>query len=297
MQRENLQSAYQHCLDIANRHYENFPTASVLLNIEQRKATAAIYAFARYADDLADEGKMENAQRLRELDNYRQKLAAIYLGQQSDDPVFIALADTAKHYALPQQTLADLLTAFRMDVEKHRYANIAELLKYCRYSANPIGELVLRLHGCYSQHTKQLSDRICSALQLINFMQDIKEDYQQRHRIYMPLDEMQKFAVTEDMFKQQYTSAELEQLVRYQVERAENMLLEGVELVDHLQGKLKFVIALTISSGLKISDKLYDRKNCFDRPTLGKLDWIKIALNTVYFRAIRSRAKMRQSTH
>lgn len=296
MQRQNLQSAYQYCLDVAKRHYENFPTASIFLNREQRKATAAIYAFARVADDIADEGSVDATTRLQQLDDHAQKLTAIYQGQGSHDPIFIALADTVKHFDLPKQTFVDLLTAFRMDIEKQRYANIAKLLDYCRYSANPIGELVLRLHGCYTPQNKQLSDRVCTALQLINFVQDIDEDYRQRNRIYVPLDEMHRHAVTEDMLKNQDTSAPLANLVQDQLERAQRLLLDGVGLVDNLSGKLRLVIALTISSGLKMCDKLHSRPNCFIRPTLNKGDWIKIGLNALYFRSIRSRAKIGSSS-
>jgi hydroxysqualene synthase len=296
MQRQNLRSAYQHCLDIAKGHYENFPTASILLNRAQRLATAAIYAFARAADDIADEGSLDAATRLQQLDDYGQKLTAIYQGQTSDDPIFTALADTAKHFNLPKQTLADLLTAFRMDVEKRRYANVTELLNYCRYSANPIGELVLRLHNCYTPQNKQHSDRVCTSLQLINFVQDLDEDYEQRNRIYIPLDEMHQYAVNEDMLKNRDNSASLERLMKYQLDRAQGLLLDGVELVDNLRGKLKLVIALTISSGLEICDKLQSRQNCFNRPTLSKVDWVKIGLNTLYFRPIRSRAKIRPTS-
>jgi squalene synthase HpnC len=296
MQRQNLQSAYQYCLDIARQHYENFPTASIFLDHKQRKATAAIYAFARTADDIADEGRLDDVTRLRKLDDYQQKLESIYQAQSVDDPVFIALADTVKHYSLPKQILADLLTAFRMDVEKNRYANFAELLRYCEYSANPIGELILRLHGYYTPQHKQLSDHICSALQLINFMQDINEDYKLRDRIYIPLDEMHRFSVDEDILKNQSESIELAELVQYQLERAQHMLLNGAALVDQLNGKLRLVIALTISSGLRIIDKLQTRQNCFIRPTLHKWDWVIIGLNALYFRAIRTRAKIRPSS-
>lgn len=296
MQRQNLQSAYQYCLAIAKRHYENFPTASILLNREQRKATAAIYAFARIADDIADEGSLDTSTRMQQLDEYAEKLTAIYQGQETSDPIFIALADTVKHFDLPKKTFVDLLTAFRMDIEKQRYANFAELLNYCRYSANPIGELVLRLHSCYTPQNKQHSDRVCTALQLINFVQDIDEDYRQRNRIYLPLDEMHQRAVTEDMLKNRDTSAPLASLVKYQLDRAQRLLLDGVDLVDNLSGKLRLVIALTISSGLKMCDKLHSRPNCFIRPTLNKGDWMKIGLNALYFRPIRSRAKISSSS-
>ena len=296
MQSQNLQSAYQFCLDLARQHYENFPTASVFLGGEQRKATAVIYAFARTADDIADEGELDNVTRLKQLDDYRQKLDAVYQNQTSDDPVFIALADTVKRFELPKQVLTDLLTAFRMDVEKKRYNNVADLLRYCQYSANPIGELVLRLHGVYTRENKQLSDLICTALQLINFIQDIDEDYQQRNRIYIPLDEMHKFSVDEDMIANRKEPAELAALVKCQLNRAQDMLLDGIGLIDHLHGKLRLVIALTISSGLRIIDKLQARQNCFTRPTLRKWDWVIIGLNALYFRAIRTRAKIRPSS-
>ena len=259
-------------------------------------ATAAIYAFARTADDIVDEGNMDSVSRLKNLDDYQLKLDAIYQNQSTDDPVFIALADTVKRYRLPRQVLADLLAAFRMDVEKNRYANAGELLRYCQYSANPIGELMLRLHGFYTQQNKQLSDHICTALQLINFIQDIDEDYQQRNRIYIPLNEMHQFAVDEDMIKNRRKSDELSALVKYQLDRAQHMLLDGVELIDFLHGKLRWVIALTISSGLRIVDKLQSRHDCFIRPTLRKWDWVIIGLNALYFRRIRTRAKIRPSS-
>lgn len=296
MQSQNLQSAYQFCLDLTRQHYENFPTASIFLGREQRKATAAIYAFARTADDIADEGSLDIVTRLKYLDDYQQKLDAVYQNHPSDDPVFIALTDTIKRFELPKHVLADLLTAFRMDVEKKRYSDAADLIRYCQYSANPIGELVLRLHGVYTRQNKQLSDLICTALQLINFIQDIDEDYQQRNRIYIPLDEMHKFSVTEDMIANRNDAAELAALVKYQQDRAHAMLLDGIELIDHLHGNLRLVIALTISSGLRIIDKLQARQNCFTRPTLRKWDWVIIGLNALYFRTIRTRAKIRPSS-
>ena len=129
-------------------------------------------------------------------------------------------------------------------------------------------------------------------MQLINFIQDFDEDYRQRGRIYIPLDEMQQFNVNENMLTQRLESAELTRLMQHHLQRAQSMLLAGVSLVDHLEGKLRLVIALTISSGLKMCEKLQTRVHCFERPTLNKLDWVKIGLNALYFRAIRSRAKI-----
>jgi len=292
IQNLNIESAYQFCLDIARQHYENFPTASIFLTREQRNATAAIYAFARHADDLADEGTMETGPRLAALDEYQQQLEQIYNGEPVTEPIFIALADTIARFDIPKRALVDLLTAFRMDVLKKRYNDFTELLHYCEHSANPIGELVLYVHGTYSEQNKLLSDRICTALQLINFIQDIAEDYCQRQRIYIPLDEMETFAVTENMFGDTNTNPSLEKLVQYQLKRAKALLLSGAELVDALHGKLKWIITLTLCSGLRVCAKLQTRQNCSVRPTLNHFDWIKIGLHALYFRPVKARAKL-----
>lgn len=297
MQNQNIEAAYQYCQDIARQHYENFPTTSILLNPVQRRATAAIYAFARHADDLADEGERDAATRLDMLKQYRQYLTRIYQGEHINDPVFIALTHAIGRFELPERALGDLLQAFSMDVTKKRYANFDELLGYCRYSANPIGELVLRLHAVCTEQTKILSDQICTALQLINFIQDIDEDFKQRQRIYIPQDEMTTFAVTEDMFENRVNNSAMQKLMQFQLDRATAMLVSGSVLIDHLHGKLKFVITLTVCAGLRISMKLQKRPHCFDRPTLTAYDWIKIVLHAMYFRPNTARAKLQQTTH
>lgn len=293
IQPQNIQAAYAYCMDIARAHYENFPTASFLLDRQQRLATAAIYTFARQADDFADEGELDPDTRLGLIRDYATWLDDIYAGRQVSNPVFIALADAAQRYGIPKQPLHDLLTAFSMDVRQHRYADFSGLLHYCQHSANPIGELVLRIHGAYTPENKQASDQICTALQLINFLQDIDEDMQQRDRIYIPLDELARYSLDQHDLSSRHDSAALKALLNVQLQRARAMLLSGSHLRDHLHGKLRLVITLTLCAGLSICDKLAARENSFDRPTLNKRDWIKIVLRASRFPAYRRHVKMR----
>ncbi len=295
IQPQNIASAYAHCLAIAQNHYENFPTASFLLNPTQRNATAAIYAFARTADDIADEGNLDAATRHQQMDKLQDCLSRCYLNDNCPDPIFIALADTIQRYAIPEQTLASLLVAFNMDIDKQRYADFEELIEYCTHSANPVGELVLRIHGCCSDQALMYSNAICSALQLINFLQDIDEDLQQRNRIYIPMNEMRAFSVSEDALRARRNSPELHALLQHQLVRARNMLLTGSQLVDMLHGKLKLVIKLTICGGLTVCDKLQQRQDSFTRPRLSRLDWVKITLRAFGFSADRARAKIQQT--
>ena len=171
-----------------------------------------------------------------------------------------------------------------MDVEKNRYENFDELLHYCQHSANPVGELVLRLHGVYTENTARLSDNICTALQLINFMQDIDEDYQQRNRIYIPQDELATAKLSDVSIAQRQKSPELKQLVDRQLVRARQMLIQGAPLVNHLQGRLKWVMKFTINGGLLICQKCQNRSNVFSRPTVTRTDALGLLFKSIYFR-------------
>ena len=284
MPSDQIKKAYADCLQQARSHYENFPTASRLIDKQHRDATAAIYSFARRADDFADEGDLDNATRLARLDEFRSNLNAIDNNQPIDDSTFIALADTVTRYKLPLTPLQDLLHAFSMDVEKKRFADFNEILYYCRHSANPIGELVLRIHGAYNANTAALADKICSALQIINFMQDIDADYHQRNRIYIPQDEMQQYSVQESDLAARNNSPALNDLVAMQLERAKNMLLQGAPLVAQLRGRLKWVIKFTVNGGLMICKKCQQRNNVFQRPVLTKKDTLALLARSMYFR-------------
>ena len=236
-------------------HYENFPVASLLLPRTLRDPVSVIYRFARTADDFADEGSDPPDLRLEKLQGYRNALQAIRANRPSETALFRDLARVIAEHRLPPQLFDDLLDAFSQDVLKRRYADFAEVLDYCRRSANPVGRLVLHLFGRNSAENCALSDRICTALQLINFWQDLEVDFR-KDRIYLPQDEMQRFGVGEEHLRRGLCDRAFRDLMRYQVERARRLMLEGKPLVDRLEGRLRMEIAITVQGGLRILEKL-----------------------------------------
>ncbi len=282
---DTLDNAYKTCLEQARSHYENFPVASRLLSKPLRNATAAIYSFARRADDIADEGSLTPAERHHQLDCFSGYLKQIEKMNIPGDITFVALADVIDKYHIPVEVLERLLIAFRMDVDKKRYATFDEVLRYCHHSADPVGELVLRLHGLATEENIHLSNQICTALQLLNFIQDIDEDLQQRNRLYIPTDEMMSFHITEQMLLSHAQTSALNELIAYQLARAKSMLLKGSPLLDNLKGRLHWVIRFTLLSALRISTKLEHRQNIYQRPSLKTYDWPFILLQSLYFRS------------
>lgn len=277
MKKETLQNAYDQCLQMAQSHYENFPVASRLLPKHLRQPIAVIYAFARRADDFSDEGDLSNEERIAALTDFGDKLDQIEQGQFVDDFTFIALADVIQHHQLPFSLFHDLLTAFKMDVTKTRYANFGEVMEYCRYSANPVGRLLLHLNKATSPQNLGYSDAICSALQLINFLQDISQDLEESDRIYLPQDEIQQFGVTEDDIRDKNTNAASRKLIEFQIRRVVKLMQSGAPLGKVLKGRMGLELRLTIMGGSRILYKLnqqYD--NVFSRPRLSKWDigWI-----------------------
>lgn len=271
--------AYAWCRKVAQNHYENFPVASHLLPGNMRDGVAAIYAFARQADDIADEGGADAQTRLKQLDEYAAQLERL---STTDDPVFVALADLIPRYNLPKQLFYDLLSAFRQDITITRYENFTEVMDYCRRSANPVGRLLLYLNGNATEENMQLSDQICSALQLINFMQDMEQDYRENNRIYLPQDEMTRFGVNEKDIAIQRNSDALTTLVDFQLERIKTMMLEGAPLGRHLHGRFGLEIRLIIEAGLKVTEKLTDHSgDVFTRPRLTRMNYLKILWCTI----------------
>lgn len=177
-------------------HYENFPVASIILPRRLRPAVRAIYAFARTADDFADEGDAPASARLARLAEYHAHLHALERGEAVDHPIFQALAPHIRAHGLPYGLFHDLLSAFEQDVVKTRYAHFGEVMDYCKRSANPIGRLLLHLYGDRDEKHRAWSDGICSALQLINFLQDVEQDWT-KGRVYLPQDEMATYGITE----------------------------------------------------------------------------------------------------
>lgn len=273
----NTKQAYQHCLGIAKNHYENFPVASWILPRKMRLPTAAIYAFARRADDFADEGTATDEQRIAQLEQLAQQIEQLYLGTKSDDPVFIALADSVQQFNLPKTLFIDLIDAFKQDATQKRYADFGELMQYCRRSANPVGRLMLHLYGQTDHTTLAQSDAVCSALQLINFYQDMAQDYNELNRIYIPQDEIKAAFVNETYFRRQRTDGPMIILMRKQYQRAHKLLQGGAPLGKSLKGRFGFEIRLIIAGGSRILLKLDKQTdNVFSRPRLDMNDWLWI---------------------
>ena len=256
-------------------HYENFPVASLLLPRELRGPVALIYRFARTADDFADEGDAPPGLRLERLDAYRHELSAIAAGGSPEAPLFRDLARLVRERGVPVRLLGDLLDAFSQDVVKNRYADFDQVLAYCRRSANPVGRLLLHLFGKSSPENCDLSDRICSALQLVNFWQDVDIDFATKNRVYLPEDEMRRFGVTESHLRERRCDRPFQDLMRFQVDRARHMMLEGSPLVGRLEGRFRLEIALTVQGGLRVLEKLeragYDMFR--HRPVHRWFDW------------------------
>jgi len=249
-------------------HYENFPVASWLLPAALRGPVATIYRFARTADDIADEGDAPPEARLRGLDASRRQLA------QPGAPV----ARLIREYELPEQLFRDLLDAFAQDVTKHRYAHYGELLEYCRRSANPVGRLLLHLFKRTSETDLAQSDAICSALQLINFWQDVSLDFA-KGRIYLPQDELARFGVGERHIAQARCDDAWRALLGFEVERTRALMLSGAPLAARLPGRVGLEIRATVQGGLRILEKI--ERAGFDvfrrRPVLRWFDWPLLA--------------------
>ena len=267
---------YQWCRRLAQSHYENFPVASRLLPGRLRDPVAAIYAFARTADDIADEGDVSPELRLNRLKEMEMALDAVETGATENSPLFQALADTINRNRLPVGLFRDLLSAFRQDVNKTRYADFAEIMDYCRRSANPVGRLMLHLTGQVSEGKLLMSDAVCSALQLINFLQDIDRDYRDKHRIYIPLDEMQRFAVSEEDIGQRRNSPRFKQLIHFQIRRAAELLCSGSPLGRQTRGRFGLELRAIILGGSRILEKLRRQDDPFDRPRLNSADRTRI---------------------
>jgi squalene synthase HpnC len=255
-------------------HYENFPVASWLLPKALRPAVAAIYRFARTADDFADEGGAPPAERLARLDAYRADLGRIAAGRAPDSPVLAELAPVVAAHALPLQPFRDLLDAFSQDVVKQRYASFDELLDYSRRSANPVGLLMLHLFGAAGAENVGRSDAICTGLQLANFWQDVALDWA-KGRVYLPQEDLARFGVTESQIAAGRVDDAWRRAMAFQVERTRAMLQSGAPLARALPGRIGWELRLVVQGGLRILERI-DRAggDVFrHRPVLRAPDW------------------------
>jgi squalene synthase HpnC len=259
-------------------HYENFPVASALLPARERRAVVAIYRFARAADDIADEGSAAAAVRHAALDAFARELDTIGRGGTPRDPLFAELAHAVRAHALPLPLLHDLLSAFRQDVDVTRYATYATLLDYCRRSANPVGRLLLALHGVDGERAAGESDAICTGLQLANFWQDVGIDWR-KGRVYLPLEDLQRFDVPLDSIAAGLADERWERLMRFQTARTRALFAAGRPLPRRLPWRPGLELRAVVAGGMRILERI-DRVhgNVFAcRPTLTRADWLLVA--------------------
>lgn len=258
-------------------HYENFPVGSIVLPRRLRPAVHAIYRFARTADDLADEGDATPAERLSALQSLRDELDRLAAGQAPHTPMMQTLAASIHRHALPLQPFYDLLSAFSQDVEKTRYQTFGELVDYCRRSANPVGRLMLALFGEHDSRSLAMSDGICTALQLINFWQDVAVDWQ-KGRVYLPQEDLARFRIDEAQIARGDAGGMWPMLMDKEVKRALAMLQAGSPLAMKLRGRFGLELRMIVLGGECILKKIHEaRGDVFNhRPVLGWRDWLVI---------------------
>ncbi|MCH7977986.1 MAG: squalene synthase HpnC [Acidobacteria bacterium] len=265
----SLDQARRYCEQLVRSHYENFPIASLLLPRELRAHFYPVYAYCRWADDLGDETG-DRARALFLLDRWEEELQDCYRGRVRH-PVFVALRETIEQFEIPQQPFLDLITAFRQDQTRTRYRNFQQLLGYCRYSANPVGQLVLHLCGYRDPERKRLSDCTCTALQLANFWQDVKRDFR-IGRIYLPLDDMARHGYSEDDLAHSRYNENFAALLKEQVERTWKLFREGLPLASQVGVRLAVDVELFSRAGMEILKRI-ERQNynvLARRPVLGQ---------------------------
>lgn len=271
-----LNAAFHYCTKIATGHYENFPVGSWIIPKEKRRYVHAIYAFARKADDFADEKLYREEERLPLLKEWENKLEDCISGQPAE-PVFVALKETIRRFDIPVALLKDLITAFKMDLVNKRHRKISDLLTYCRYSANPVGRIVLHLFEYKDPELHRLSDFICTALQLTNFWQDIAIDLE-KDRIYIPLEDMERFGYTISELKSHLVNSAFKDLLASEIEFTRGLFKEGLPLCNRVGKKLSLELKAVWSGGMKILEKI--EKNGYDvftkRPVVTTFDKVKI---------------------
>ncbi|WP_041294124.1 squalene synthase HpnC [Ignavibacterium album] len=274
-------SSIKTVISLAKTHYENFPVASFLIPKAKRQDIAIVYWFARTADDLADEGQISASERISALNdlekNFNDALNNKFISEE-----FRILSDVILRNKLNPKYFTDLIAAFKQDVIKNRYKNFYEVLDYCKRSADPIGRIVLDIFNIRDEEAYLYSDKICTALQLTNFFQDVEIDFA-KGRIYFPLEEMRLFNVDENMFEMKENNPNFSALLKYNIDRTKVLFAQGKKIFSYLDGRLKLEIKWTVSGGEKILSKI--EKNKYQifgkRPKLNKRDFISILLKSI----------------
>ncbi|MEO1997952.1 MAG: squalene synthase HpnC [Planctomycetaceae bacterium] len=277
-------AAERFCRSTARSHYENFPVATLLLPAALRQHFYNVYAFCRWADDLADETG-DRVRALQLLAWWRSELASCFAGTPQH-PIFVALAGTITEFDMPRAPFEDLISAFEQDQRVARYDTYAELLAYCRRSANPVGRLVLHLFRQSKPEDHACSDQICTGLQLANFWQDVSRDYD-IGRVYLPLEDRMHFGYSDADLAARRTNSEFVALMEFQVRRARGLLQAGLPLADRFPGRFQGTVELFASGGLKILDRI-ERSGYRvwdNRPRIGKRDvfgiFIRVLLRSI----------------
>jgi squalene synthase HpnC len=276
----DISAAYKDSIKFAKFHYENFPVISLLIPGHLRKHIAVIYRYARQADDIADEGNLSVDERIKQLNIYEEEFNNSLLGNYSK-PFWMALANTIKELNLTKKYFTDLLVAFRQDIIKNRYKKFKEVLDYCKYSANPVGRLILELFNIRNDKINVYSDYICTALQLTNFYQDFSLDLK-KDRIYIPEEEITAFNISEKSIKLRESKFNFAALIQFQVRRTKKMFSDGYSLTPFLPKRLKYEIGFTILCGEKILAKIEENNyNVLEkRPVLSKTDYFILFMKT-----------------
>jgi squalene synthase HpnC len=275
--RLSLDESREYCRHLAQRHYENFTVASRLLPDRLRQHVCNIYAYCRWADDLADE--IGDAGRSLDLLDWWQGLLRDCYRGQTNHPVFIALSETIRAFNIPIEPFGDLLTAFRQDQQVTRYETIDELIEYCRCSANPVGRMILYLGRCHTPERAKLSDSICTGLQLANFWQDVANDWD-RGRIYLPQTLCRQFGYDEACFARRVCNEAFRKLLAVQVDQAEGWLRAGAPLAAQMPAELRLSVALFAAGGLATLEAI--RRQRFDvwtrRPTVSRSKKLRLLI-------------------
>ncbi len=276
----SLKDAQEYCQRLARSHYENFSVATWFLPKYLRQHFCSVYAYCRISDDLADEvGDRDLSLQL--LDQWEAELDACYAGH-SRHPVFVALSETIRQFDIPKQPFTDLLRAFRQDQTITRHTTFEDLLEYCRYSANPVGHLVLYLCGYRDDERQKLSDYTCTALQLANFWQDVSRDYA-KGRIYIPLGDMRRYGVNENEIANGRNTGAFQKLMRFEVERTRDWFRRGYPLVQKVNRDLAIDLELFTRGGEAVLNAIERQEFAVlgRRPAISKLRKLSLLASAV----------------
>lgn len=284
-----IDEAYQYCMRLARAHYENFPVASLLMPRRLRPHVAAVYAFARLADDMADEGTAAPEARRAHLESWREGLRACEhdneRGRERIDarhPVFVALRETTRLFRIPAQLFNDLIDAFEQDTWKARYESFDEVLEYCRRSANPVGRIILALFACLDERTGPRADALCTGLQLVNFWQDVSVD-RRIPRIYIPIEDLTRFGASEDDILSGRDSHATRTVIAFEVERTKVYFRDALPLFPLVPMRLRLELRAIWRGGIRVLEKIEKQRYTVlqSRPALSRSDLFSIFTGAV----------------